>query len=315
MFHETAARNLNGLYAALYTPFDRRNRIDFDRVESLIRFQVARGLNGFFVAGTTGEGLLLSFDERVELVRFVAGLCRHDEDLQAADLQVIAHVGHPSSETAARLAVAAADAGVDWIGSIGPVFYGNSFEATRRHYQCIARATDLPFMIYALQSDLQPDRDCQLFDIPNVAAMKYTGADFFSLQQLAQRVDRDIAWISGMDELFIAGQAMGCQAGIGSTYNFMPEKFVQMLELCRQNDFHAARDVQQKVNKVIDYFCSFENWSYRKAFMRYIGLDCGPCRPPYQPLDENEYLSFAEGLEGLGVLARDQAADWLSETR
>ena len=307
MEHEQAARELDGVYSALFTPLNENDQIDFDKVEALLRYQVEGGLSGFFVCGTTGEGLLLSFDERVELVRFVVDRLKNDPVLKNSNAKVIAHVGHPNSETAGKLAARAADAGADWIGSIGPVFYGGTFESMKRHYSTIARATELPFMIYSFESRIIPERDTQLFDIPNVAGIKYTGTDFFSLQQLARRVDHTVAWISGADELFVAGQAMGCQAGIGSTYNFMPDKFARMQKLCRANDFHAAMEIQKDINKVIDYFCSFENWSFRKAFMRYIGLDCGHCRPPYARLTESEYEDFAKGLDEVGVLERDSA--------
>ena len=306
--HEKSAAELNGLYSALFTPFDADNEIDFDALASLIRFQLKSGLSGFFVCGTTGEGLLLSNEERIELVRFVVEFCKTDEVARLHDSRVIAHVGHPSSAVAADLAREAAQAGADWIGAIGPVFYGNSFEGTVRHYSQIAQATELPFMIYAFQSAIDPERDVRLFEIPNVAGVKYTGADFFSMQQLARRLDRKIALISGMDELFVAGQSMGFQAGIGSTYNFMPEKFVEILRLCRANDFHAARGIQARLNQVIDYFCQFENWSFRKAFMRYIGLDCGPCRPPFEPVSAEQYLEFEQGLDELGILEKNSAS-------
>lgn len=310
MDHGNSARNLNGLYAALFTPFTESGEIDFDRLDSLLHFQLCQGLSGFFVSGTTGEGLLLEFDERVELIRFVVDRCRNADQYKGFEATVIAHVGHPSSDTAARLARESANAGADWIGSIGPVFYGNTFEGTKRHYECIAEATDLPFMIYSLQSTIIPDRDQELFSIANVAGIKYTGSDFFALQQLASRIERDVALISGMDELFVAGQAMGCQAGIGSTYNFMPGKFAQMQASCRDNDFHQAMKIQQEVNRVIDYFVRFENWTYRKAFMRYIGLDCGSCRQPFGPISQDQYESFAKGLDALQVLERDSASSF-----
>lgn len=304
MTHEKSAEALTGLYSALFTPYDSQNKIDFEMARSLMRFQVSRGLSGFFVCGTTGEGLLLSFDERVEMVRCAVDFCQNDEQARKAGVKVMAHVGHPSSDVAADLARESARAGADWIGAIGPVFYGNSFEATCRHYTKIASASELPFMIYAFQSDIKAERDVRLFEIPNVAGMKYTGSDFFSVQQLARRVGRKIALISGMDEMFVAGQTMGFQAGIGSTYNFMPEKFVKMLEHCRENNFASANDIQRDVNRVIDYFCQFENWSYRKAFMRYVGFDCGAHRSPYEPITEQQYQEFARGLDEIGVLEK-----------
>jgi N-acetylneuraminate lyase len=101
---------------------------------------------------------------------------------------------------------------------------------------------------------------------------------------------------------------MGFGAGIGSTYNFMPEQFLKMLNACRANDFHTAQDIQSRVNVVIDYFCQFENWTYRKAFMKYIGLDCGHSRLPFGPISDADYTDFETGLDKIGILKRNAAA-------
>lgn len=306
----TSASSLHGLYSALFTPYDQAGRINFDMLRAMIRFQLAKGLDGFFLTGTTGEGLLLTTDERIELVEHVCEFCRSEQGLSPKTPTLIAHVGHPDSRTAAMLARRSAEAGVDWVGSIGTVFYGQSFSALMRHYSIIAEATDLPFLIYSFQTEIDIRRDVELFSIPQVQAIKYTGSDFFSVQQLAANLPRKISLISGMDEMFVAGQAMGFDGGIGSTYNFMPDRFVEMLRHCRANDFHSARQVQYEVNRVIAYFCQYDNWSYRKAFMRYIGQDCGPHRGPFAPLSGAEYSEFARGLDKLGLLEPNAAAEY-----
>ena len=302
--HQTAAANFSGIFPALFTPFNAKNEIDFDVLNRMLRFQVENGVSGFFVAGTTGEGLLLSEDERVELVKHVAETCRNDDYLKAKGLKIVAHVGHPNSDTAAHLAKRSEKAGADWIASVGPIFYRNSFEGTVKHYTTISRATNLPFMIYAFLASIIPERDKTLFNIPNVAGMKYTGADFFSVQQLARHIDRPVALISGMDEQFVAAQTMGFQAGIGSTYNFAPGFYTRMLELCRNDRFHEAAKLQADINQVTYLLTLYENWSYRKAFMRYIGLDCGSCRPPFEPITDHQYAELEKKLDAIGILTK-----------
>ena len=280
--HQTAAADFSGIFPALFTPFNAKNEIDFDVLNRMLRFQVENGVSGFFVAGTTGEGLLLSEDERVELVKHVAETCRNDE----------------------YLAKRSEKAGADWIASVGPIFYRNSFEGTVKHYATISKATNLPFMIYAFLASIIPERDKTLFNIPNVAGMKYTGADFFSVQQLARHIDRPVALISGMDEQFVAAQTMGFQAGIGSTYNFAPGFYTRMLELCRNDRFHEAAKLQADINQVTYLLTLYENWSYRKAFMRYIGLDCGSCRPPFEPITDHQYAELEKKLDAIGILTK-----------
>ena len=68
----------------------------------------------------------------------------------------------------------------------------------------------------------------------------------------------------------------------------------------------TAEELQAKINRVTNLMVQYENWSYRKAIMKYIGFDCGSCRAPYAPLSESEYEAFAIRLDELGVLARDE---------
>jgi len=292
---------LSGPLSALFTPYDGSGRIDLDRVDQLIEYQLALGVKGFFVAGSTGESLLLSSEERQLLVQHVVATV-------AGRAAVVAHVGHPSTSVAVDLARHAADSGADWIASVGPIYYGTTFEGTMRHYQAIATATDRPFMIYSLGQEIVPQRDRELFDIPNVQGMKYTGSNFYSVQQLARLVQRDIVWMSGFDEQFVAALLFGFHGGIGSTFNFAPEFYAQIYQAVRDNDAVGAAEIQRRINQVTELMTRHENRSYFKAVMRYVGIDCGPYRPPYRPLTEEEYTTFRQQLDALGVLTPNHAS-------
>jgi N-acetylneuraminate lyase len=134
--------------------------------------------------------------------------------------------------------------------------------------------------------------------------MKYTGANFYSVQQLVRFVDRPIVLMSGFDEQFVAGQSFGFQGAIGSTLNFAPRHYADIYRLYHDGKIAEAAGIQAEINKVTYLMASYENWSYRKAIMRYIGFDCGSCRPPYAPLSEQEYDHFARKLDELNVLKR-----------
>lgn len=297
---------LSGPFSAIFTPFDSENRVNFEMLSRIAEFQIRCGIRGFFVCGSTGEGLLLSEDERVAVVRQMVEHCR-------GRATVIAHVGHPSSDFAANLAKQSAEVGADWIASVAPIYHGTTFAGAIRHYTQIAAATDLPFMIYSIGAEIEPKRDVRFFDIPHVHGMKYTGANFFSVQQLARIMDRDITLMSGFDEQFVAAQSFGFDGGIGSTYNFAPKYYADIYRLYHENDIVQASQVQAEVNKVTHLMIEYENWSYRKAIMRYIGFDCGPYRAPYAPISESEYDAYAQRLDELGVLKRNEGVELLSK--
>ena len=297
MKFETEAQQMSGPYSAIFTPFDPDLAVNLERLAEITEYQIGQGIQGFFVTGSTGEGLLLTYEERLSVIRQV---------IQTAGNRatVIAHVGHPSTQFAASLARDAADAGADWIASVAPIYHGTTFDGAMRHYGQIAAATDLPFMIYSLGGVIEPHRDPAFFELPNICGLKYTGGNFYSVQQMLRFVNRPIALMSGFDEQFVAGQSFGFQGGIGTTFNFAPQFYSQIYQAYQAGNISKAAGLQADINRVTELMVRYENWSYRKAIMRYIGFDCGPCRAPYAPLTESEYQTFAGALDQLGVLTR-----------
>lgn len=293
-----------GAYAAMFTPFDKKGRVDEDAIAKIIDYGYANGLNGFYLTGTTGEWWLLSTEERC---RVYAAAVRASNGRG----KLIAHVGANNTDDSIALAKCAADVGIDWVSSVAPQLYRTSFDATLYHYRQIASATDLPFMVYSLGAALVPDRDIRLFDIPNVKGIKYTGRDYYAAQCLKRRLDRDreTIWFAGCDEQLLCGLALGnvFSGGIGTTYNIIPGHFANICKLAEKGDFKKAAKYQDEANQVVELMIESDNWSYRKAMMKFIGIDCGFYRKPFEPLTSDDERAFFKRFAALGIVKRNQA--------
>jgi len=296
---------MGGAYVALMTPFTKRDTVNTEVIERQVAYYAGRGIRGLYVTGGTGEGLLLSKAERKRVLEAVVRA-----NSGRIKVKVIAHIGCVNTDDAVELARHAERTGAEWISSVAPVYFGQTFAAAQRHYTQIASATGLPFLIYsAAGKELDPERDARFFDIPNVKGMKYTGSDFYALQRLIWRLGRPAIFFSGMDQLFVPAFASGCLAGcIGTTQNVVPRHFSRMYEAMTRNDFAAASRLQAEANRVVQLMVENENWSYRKAMVRYLGLDVGAARPPYEPLAEEAYAAFAERLRKQGIVRENDAA-------
>jgi len=292
-----AYEEMKGAYSALFTPYTKDNRIDVEMIGRLVEHQLAGGLRGFFVGGTTGESMLLTVAERKQLLEAVIAVNRGRG-------KIIAHVGCVRTEDSVSLARHAADAGADWVSSVPPVYFAQTFEGTVYHYRQIAEATALPFMVYAFNTNVEPERDAQLFKIRNLKGMKFTNSYYYSIQQLQRWLDEPALFLSGKDELLVAALAMGgFQGGIGTFYNLLPRHFAEICRLVNDvNDAAAARPLQAEVNAVIALMLKHNSLAYAKAMMRFIGLDCGPCRGPIAPLTEEQYARLAGELRAQGIL-------------
>ena len=299
---EKCFKGMSGAYAAMFTPFDAKYRVNEEMIERIVDYGIRNGLNGFYLTGTSGEWWLLSLEERKQVfataVKAAKGRCK-----------LIAHVGANCTDDSVLLAKHAAKVGIDWISSVTPQLYRTSFDAAYYHYKTITSATDLPFMVYSFGSALVPDRDIRLFDLKNVKGIKYTGRDYYAAQCLKRRLDKETIWFAGCDEQLLCGLALGnvFSGGIGTTYNIIPRHFAKICELAAKGDFAAAAKWQDEANQVVELMIESDNWSYRKAMMTFVGLDCGPYRKPFEPLSAAQYRAYAKRFAKLGIVKANQA--------
>ena len=295
-------KDMAGAYSALYTPFKKDGALNEEMVEKVIEYGISKGLKGFYLTGSTGEGFLLSKDERKRVF---------ERAVKAAGgrAKLIAHVGCISSDDAVELAKYAAKVGIDWVSSVAPVYFGQNFEAAYDHYKRISSATDLPFMIYSLGADIVPDRDAKFFDLKNVKGMKYTNYKYWTVQALRDRLSKEAIFFAGADEQVLPALATGIFSGcIGTSQNVIPAHFAKMCELAAANDFASAAALQAEVVRFVELLIAKPNGSWHKSMMKYIGLDCGEGRAPNgRPLAKAELKELFAKLDALGFVRRNDA--------
>lgn len=295
-------KGMRGAYSAMFVPRDKKGRVNPEAIGALMDYGYAAGLNGFYLTGSTGEWFLLTPGERRQVIDAAVKYNRSRGKL-------IAHVGANSTDEAVAEAKYAADAGVDWISAITPMLYRTSFEAAMYHYRKITEATDLPFLIYSLTAALVPERDVRFFDLKNVKGMKYTGRDYYAAQALKRRVDKETIWFAGCDEQLVCALALGnvFSGGIGTSYNIIPGHFAKICKLAFSGRFREAAKIQDEANRVIELMIESDNWSYRKAMMKFVGIDCGAYPGPFEPLTPAQEKAFLKRFAALGIAKRGQA--------
>ena len=291
---------MSGAYAALVTPYGPDGSVNEEMIEKVVEYGLANGLRGFYLTGSTGEGFLLSLDERKTV---------YDRAVKAARgrAKLIAHVGCLATQDAVTLARYAAKIGIDWVSSVAPVYFGQNFDAALAHYKQISEATDLPFMIYSLGQQIVPDRDVKFFELKNVKGMKYTGYAYWTVKQLRRRLPKPAIFFAGADEQELCAFAYGdtFSGCIGTTDNMIPAHHAQICRLAAEGRFAEAQPLMDEVVRFVDKVIGVPSASYWKSIMRYLGMDCGPARSPAgQPLTEEQYLGYAAQLDELGFVKR-----------
>jgi N-acetylneuraminate lyase len=286
---------LTGITPALLTPFDKEGEVNVKVIRELVEFQLSGGVSGFYLCGSTGEGLLLSAAERLLVAETVIDQVR-------GRVPVVVHVGAITTKAACALAADADQAGADAISAIPPIYYRVGTEGVKLYYTQVAAASSLPFYIYNVPGitgvDIGASLMRDLLDaIPTLHGVKYTSYNFFEMRKILELDDGRLNVVSGPDELMIAAQAMGAHGAIGSTYNVLPRLMVNAYERFNAGDVVTARELQARANHAVSVFLSFPSLSAIKEMMRLIGFDCGSARPPNLALTDEQKGQLREMLE------------------
>lgn len=169
-----------------------------------------------------------------------------------------------------------------------------------RYYNDLADSVDVPVIIYnipAMSGITFRTEDIQrFFSNEKIIGMKHTSYDLFQLERVLKKYP-DKSIFCGHDELFLSASVIGVQAGIGSSFNFMAEKFVKIRKLITENRWQEAAVIQGEANAVIEALAKVGVFKGVKAALKLQGIDCGECRRPFVPLEEGQVQYLKEVLE------------------
>ena len=237
-----------GIFIAMYSAYDDNGNVDKERVKKLARYYADKKVKGLYVGGSSGEGVLQSEEERKLVVEAVM------EEV-GKELTIIVHVGANSTPESVRLAQHAAKMGADAVSSIPAVYYRLSPQSVKAHWQAMIDSTDLPFIIYHIPQTTGFNLSISLFEEmakqEKVIGIKCSSESTFELQQFKAVGGKDFLVFNGPDEQFVAGRAIGADAGIGGTYGVMPELFMKLNEYMNNYEIDKARELQGKINNIV----------------------------------------------------------------
>lgn len=281
---------MKGIYTALLTPFDSEDKINASALEELVKYNIRLGVQGFYVGGSTAEAFLMSTEERKQVMQIVKAA--------APDKKLIAHIGSISEKEALELALYAKELGYDAISSVAPFYYKFSFEEIKNYYYRLAEKSGMPMIVYhfpAFSGVSMGVKEISAFlEDDKFIGIKFTSNDFFTMEQVRAKFPNKLIF-NGYDEMMLAGLSMGADGGIGSTYNFMADKFVKIRELFANNEIAAAQALQQEANRIITILCQIGVMQAEKEVLNQLGIPFGNCRKPFsEPTAEQKVLIAKE---------------------
>lgn len=287
----------------MVTPLGAQGRqLDTEAVGPYVRWLAARGVDGIFVGGTTGEGALLTVTERRLLLEAATATAR------PLGLRVVAHVGAATTEESCILAAHAAATDVAAVAAVTPWFYALQSSELTEHFAAVAAAAgDRPFFLYhipgAARNRITPELVAALAPrAPNLAGAKDSGGDLASLRALAAAghaaCPHGFTVYCGGDAIALGALAGGADGLVSGNASAVPEPFVALVAAVRAGDAAAARAAQDRIDAVRQALGDGTDLGLFKAVLAARGVPVGPVRPPLaaRRSDQAERALAALGL-------------------
>lgn len=296
-----------GLLDAPFTPFYDNGDVNFEPIPAYAEMLVKNGIKGVFINGSSGEGYMLTVEERVKLAEAWRKVIPEG-------FKLIIHVGSCCLRDSVFLAKHASEIGAYAIGSMAPPFPKiGKIEELVKYCETIATAVpELPFYYYhipAFNGAFLPMLDLlKAVDgrIPNFAGIKYTFESLYEYNQCRLYKNGKYDMLHGQDETILPSLAQGgAQGGIGGTTNYNGRCLVGILEAWEKGDLAKARELQNFSQEVINVICRFRgNIVGGKRIMKFIGLDLGPNRTPFRTITNEEEILLKQQLEEINFFDR-----------
>ena len=289
-------RIFKGTMPALLTPLDSNSKVITATVKPLIDWEISKGAAGFYVCGSTGEGPILSGQQRRIMMEAAV-------EAVNGRVPVIAHVGAIDSNEAFDLARHAEDTGATAISSVAPNFYFKySYSEVIEYYKRLAGCTRLPLILYAvpMMAGVEINKMMEeLLRIDNVIGIKDTRANYYQMWQLRQLNNGNINIINGPDETLLCGLMMGADGGIGSTYNIMADKYARLYSLFTEGKLEEARAMQFQITSIIQVILKYGCFQALKKYLEFQGFNMGTCAFPAASLNKDDALRMKQEIDAL----------------
>ncbi len=296
-----------GIIPAFYACYDDEGNISPERVQALTQYYVDKGVKGIYVNGSSGECIYQSVEERKIIIENVMKVAK-------GKLTVINHVACNNTRDSVELAKHSESVGVDAIASIPPIYFHLPEYSIAGYWNDIsAAAPNTDFVIYNIPqlagTALTMSLFAEMLKNPKVIAVKNSSMptqdiQMFKAAGLAAR--EDFIVFNGPDEQFVAGRAIGADAGIGGTYGVMPDLFLKLNELVLSGDRETAISLQYAINEIIYKMCSSHANMYavaKEVLRTNENLNIGGVRKPLENLQESD-LSIAHEAADMIKAAR-----------
>ncbi|NGM62838.1 dihydrodipicolinate synthase family protein [Sphingobacterium sp. SGG-5] len=288
-----------GVWPAMFTPVDIEGNVAVVELKKLVELLISQGMDGLYILGSTGQGVLFTEEQRKQVVEEVMAV-------NAGRVPIMVQVGAMTTAESVRLAQHAAKLGADAISSVGPIYFSGNQDTALEHYRQIAAASDLPFFPYQLGNNTMGNITGfidELLKIPTLKGMKLTTGQLLEIGIVKNHVGDRLHLFSGADELMCHAALCGTSGAIGSFYNLWGPVCKTVRASFKEGNYALAEEFMLEFQKVIMYVLP-NIWTFlRQAMQLKYGIDIGATKAPLGTMqkawDDQEVQSIIDKIESM----------------
>jgi len=296
-----SSTHLGRLLTAMVTPFDASNgSVDLAQAKRLATALLDSGTEGLVVCGTTGESPTLSNQEKLALLEAVV------EVAHARGAPVIAGTTTYNTAESVELSREAAHVGVDGILGTVPYYNNPPQEGLFQHFRAIARAVDLPVILYNIPARSPRNMDSSTTlrlarEVPNIVGIKEASANFKQIGEIIRDAPSGFRVWSGNDGDILTILALGGYGVVSVAAHLVGKQIAELMRAYVAGEPARAAEIHHRLMPLVDALFVTSSPIPLKYALNTIGMQVGPTRLPLVPIDSKSQAIMDAALQGIQI--------------
>jgi 4-hydroxy-tetrahydrodipicolinate synthase len=290
---------LRGSIVALITPMLDSGAVDYPALRRLIDWHIQEGTDCICVVGTTGESPTVTVEEHCEIIRVAV-------QQAAGKVPIMAGCGANSTKEAIALAEFAKSVGANCQLQVVPYYNRPTQEGLFQHFSAIARAVDLPMVLYNVPgrtvADMAHETVLRLAQVPGIVGIKEATGNIERAQWLIKDAPPDFAIYSGDDPTAVALMLCGGHGNVSVTANIAPRLMHELCVAALAGDTRGAMQIQNRLLPLHKGLFVEANPIPVKWAAARMGLCSQAIRLPLTPFSENLRPALDDILKSTGLI-------------
>lgn len=284
----------------MVTPLNEDLKIDERGLRLEVDYLIERGVHGLVPLGSTGEFPYIPVDEKKRVIDIVV-------EHTGGRVPVVVGTSAMGTDDVIQLSRYARDRGADGVMINVPVYYPLTDDDVFNHYQAIAKAVDLPIMLYDFPSvthwEMSPELISRLSYIENIVGIKETASLEKVEQVLKIEKKEPFQTFAGISFILLEGLKLGAAGVICLIPNVAPREVASIYESYRAGDIEKASQLQASLLPLVSLVAMPVPVHVAKEAMRLLGLDIQPyVKRPLPRITDDQKDMVRRTLTDLGML-------------